>query len=718
MKIFKNINHTTLKNIYTSKKFILGTIIIVSVLLIFIFIRNIFTSEEQRISSLFERESTRIESTILEKLDSTAEVADIIGEKIIKYPNNSRYINNILRKYRSIPEISKYFTWTMFSWSDDKYRITVDADYGIVKPIDVTYSDVILETKTNPNKLHLGSPVSGATSKKWIIPAAIGFVDKNNNYLGALSIGFELEALANSLRRVIHDKNIEFKLVSKKKFQVLQADIFHSISFYDNSHLVEKEVADIIDSLNNQKENSLFQELHLLSSSDSVYVKPFYNSSYYLVLKYKNLAAKESLKKHLLDKSFEIIAIFCILILICVLLVAYNREKRQQNKLSSLHEIATKANESKDKILSLITHDIKNYIFGIHGLASMSLEHKTKEEISTNEDLQTMETIMEHSRELTFFVEDLLDINQKNPEDFKTKKFEECEVKSLIDRILLMNTHFARQNKILLKADIENNLPKINCDVRRMKQILANILNNAIKYSFEGGKVRVLARYLSSENKIYIEIADEGSGMTKKEIDKYLSGNTEIYINDSIKEKSNSHIIGIPIILDLIKMHDGVIEVNSIKNKGTIVKLYFNAVKNTKSNSIINNNEFSGYSALLVEDNPVNIKVTSRLLVQSGFDIYVAENGEEALKILDEKQVDIILMDGEMPVMNGYEATRKIREGSVFKNFKNFKNIPIVALMSSSDEETLKKTFDSGMNDHVEKSASRTNLIEAIRKYL
>ena len=118
-----------------------------------------------------------------------------------------------------------------------------------------------------------------------------------------------------------------------------------------------------------------------------------------------------------------------------------------------------------------------------------------------------------------------------------------------------------------------------------------------------------------------------------------------------------------------------------------------------------------------VEDNPVNIKIISRLLGSEGYQVTHAENGKDDLEILDQKHFDLILMDGEMSIMDGYTATKIIREGAVFKNFKNYKTIPIIALMSSSDEKTIKKALNSGMNDCMEKSVSKTKLLDMIEGY-
>jgi CheY-like chemotaxis protein len=244
--------------------------------------------------------------------------------------------------------------------------------------------------------------------------------------------------------------------------------------------------------------------------------------------------------------------------------------------------------------------------------------------------------------------------------------------------------------------------------------------------------VTISAKYIEQHNQICIEIADQGFGMDKDEIEKYLDGSgKEIDKSIIAQEKEiDSYGIGMPIVFKLVRLHHGKIEVESEKNVGTKVRLYFGVsaldivAQNVEQEkeieaeglSEIKKPDAKNKSILLVEDNPVNIRITARVLEKEGYNVRYVENGREVLEILDKENFDFILMDGEMPVMNGYEATKAIREGSVFKKFKGYKTIPIIALMSSSDEKTVKRALDSGMNAHVEKSTSRTRLFDVINE--
>jgi len=227
-------------------------------------------------------------------------------------------------------------------------------------------------------------------------------------------------------------------------------------------------------------------------------------------------------------------------------------------------------------------------------------------------------------------------------------------------------------------------------------------------------------------DEIYIEIADKGYGMDEESLTKYLKAEgKKIDKSDVARDKEiETRGIGMSIVLRLLALHQGRMEVESKKKIGTTVKLFFNPNKLeiVKEVSLLPEDSVkiseNKKSILLVEDNPINIKITTKVLESGGYNVVHAEHGKEALVRLDQENFDLILMDGEMPLMNGYETTEAIREGSVFKNFKKYKTIPIVALMSSSDVKTIARAKKSGMNDHVEKAISKTRLLSVVEKYL
>jgi CheY-like chemotaxis protein/anti-sigma regulatory factor (Ser/Thr protein kinase) len=283
--------------------------------------------------------------------------------------------------------------------------------------------------------------------------------------------------------------------------------------------------------------------------------------------------------------------------------------------------------------------------------------------------------------------------------------------------MVLLNKSLAIKNQIDIATNIIEELPKLECDVRRMKQILTNLITNALKYSPANTTITITAKYLTKEKQIYIEVKDEGIGMNDDEIKMALLGNGEDIDKSELNKEFDSHGIGMPIVKRLVELHNGRLEIESAKRMGTKIKLYFNSLDKRKSEDRLTKQTINK-KILIVDDSPVNLKITSTILKRVGYAVNYVENGADAISILDQENFDLILMDGEMPIMDGYQATREIREGNSFKNFKNYKNIPIIALMGNSDHETIGKIQDCGMNGHLSKSSSAKEILDVVESFL
>ncbi len=661
-----------------------------------------------------QKSAKDISLIVSESFDYTNQINNHIGQQIAHH--GTKDLKFILELFREADQIkhrnSGLFSWSSFDWVDAQNYQTVNSRLGLRKdPPDMSDRQYTTSSRQHPWTLQTSLPALGNPSKSWVIPTGTGVVDKNGKYLGAVVVGFDVAELSG---------RIEQKLNGKTSFVVLDQDLRIVLQSVD---------IDLARDSDFFQKN--FRQNIFLSSSGAlektIKIGDIRLSHYSNIPKYSYTVITG------FDKSFfgnqfnslilpRIIEFICLAIFLLIILHLFEAKITALLRVEkSLRISLEKTNKDKDKILFSIAHDIKNQIFGINGLANFILEKKTRSEISNNEDLRTVEIISDQSEELMEFVKDLLDTNQIERGEFRLGKIRECSVKPLVTEAIAAISGFATSNQIELETDIENNIPKLRCDEYKMRQILVNLIVNAIKYSYAKNKVLISAKYLESTKQICIEIVDNGCGMNEEEVTKYLSGaGMEIDKSEIAKKKKlDSHGIGMSVVLKLLELHKGKIKVQSDKNSGTKISLYFDhrsfdgddSFKPTNINS-------DGKSILLVEDNPVNIKVTRRVLESSGYKVFHAENGKEALEFLDKENFDLILMDGEMPVMNGYEAARAIREGSIFKNFKNYRSIPIIALTSLDDEKTVKKALDSGMNCLIEKAISKTNLLKTIENFL
>ncbi len=675
-----------------------------------------------------QKEAKNIEIIISETFDYANQINNHIGQQIAQH--GAADLKFILKLFRESDKIkhrnTELFSWSSFDWVDSKNYQSVNSRLGIRdNPPNMSNRQYTLLSPKNPWTLQVSFPTIGDPSGAWVIPAGTGVVDGNEKYLGAIVVGFDINELttriASKLKRgtsfIVLDKDLKIVLESSDIMLGKDSNFFKEN--FDLQNLYEKD-------------GNLKEEIKVGDINFSNYRK-FDNYPYLTLTGFDKTFIDQQFATLILPRILELL---CLTIFFLVILFLFKTKiVSLLNTERHLRHSLQRANEAKDNLLASIAHDIKNYIFGIHGLSKIILDSKKKTEISTNEDLQIVETISDQSDELMEFVKDLLDNNQLETGEFGLGKIKECYVKSLIEGVVFMNSSLAMRHCVKLKTNIEDDLPKLRCDVRRMKQILTNLITNAVKYSRSETVVTITVKHLKEFNQIYIEIADQGFGMNEEDVKKYLNGSGKDIDKSIISQEKeiDSHGIGMPIVFKLIRLHHGKIEVESESGVGTKVKLYFGLtlldgilqglqqevpVTVKLSGNNIKTVNIRNKSILLVEDNPVNIRVTTKSLEGRGYQIRNVENGQEALAILDKEDFDLILMDGEMPVMNGYDATKAIREGSIFKKFKNYKTIPIVALMSSSDEKTIQRALDSGMNSHVEKSTSRTKLFDVIDEML
>lgn len=229
---------------------------------------------------------------------------------------------------------------------------------------------------------------------------------------------------------------------------------------------------------------------------------------------------------------------------------------------------------NKNHLSSKIYHDVRNYVSGVSGVAKIILDGKTSHEIEKNEDLKLIQTILEQSDQISFLIEEFLDSNDGKNQNFTLTKIQKHNINEIIKSAILNNQYFADQNNVKIVTDFAKNLPDLECDKIRISQILMNSINNAIKYSFQNGEVKISSKLI--DDKICIEVLDNGIGMNAKEVDMALSGNSESINKSSLEKPIKSYGIGLPIIKDLVKLHKGKLEIKSTKGIGTNLKLYFN----------------------------------------------------------------------------------------------------------------------------------------------
>lgn len=574
--------------------------VIATILLNWFSVRIIHRTKSNIISSM-EIEMARIERSFSDKLEQTYATIKDINQQIAKNPKDLNHIRAVLQNYDNLNNLGDAFAWSIFSWISDEYYLVVDAKYGIMKePIDVSARDYIYMSEREPEKFNLGTPCIGETSKKWILPAGVGLEDKNKKYVGTTVIGIRLAELSRILQRVVQNENVNFKFFSKNGISIVNSGskTHENRDSYDDS-TNNIEIEKIINHVNTS-ENALkyFSSVNLFKNRQAILARKINDDyPYVIIMYYDNDQILPELYKVVKSRSAELLSI---LFSFAVLFYLIYRKIKQTRSLFRMKLVAERANNSKSEFLTRVTHEFKNFIFGIHGCAEIIRDDLRKisaalkkeknpknlqhlRELET--DLEMANNIIETSHDLDIFINELMGLNRLKNGDLKIKASPSVDLAKVVQSILpALRKRAKNSDVILLVTEIDKNLHEVpNLDPKRIKQIISGLVFNAIRYSKNETVVMLTVRNIDDEatlQNIYqqygikktqaveILITDQNS-----HINNYKIGST---LNDIKNFKSfDAFAIKLPTIKFLIEKQEGIFEMRSIKNGGNETRVIF-----------------------------------------------------------------------------------------------------------------------------------------------
>lgn len=411
-------------------------------------------------------------------------------------------------------------------------------------------------------------------------------------------------------------------------------------------------------------------------------------------------------------------------------------EKKTQNQLENRVEKETKENQfnrAETIFLNSISHDIRTPLNVIIGYTALASAH-VNEAQEVKKYLSKIETASNH---LLLLINDVLDMSHI---ESGTLKLEHAPVylPDVLENLkaIIQTDSSAKQLKFC--ADTKNMVHKnVITDKLRLNQVLLNILENAVKYTRPGGKICFQIQELKEQEpgfaKYEFRVKDTGIGMSEE----FIAHTFEPFSREQTSTVSGIEGMGLgmAIVKKIVDRIGGTIAVKSRQGKGTevtvilpfkvksqVVECETKVFKKTGQMKMLGEREnsenlFKGKKILLTEDNELNREIAVELLKEEGFILDTAEDGTiavEKMRTAKPGQYDLILMDIQMPIMDGYEATRQIRK---LKNPETA-NIPIVAITANAFEEDRQKALEAGMNEHVSKPIDLARLLEAVKKVL
>lgn len=404
-------------------------------------------------------------------------------------------------------------------------------------------------------------------------------------------------------------------------------------------------------------------------------------------------------------------------------LAAINAQmKEQQLLLADALKHAEEGNRAKNAFLFNMSHDIRtpmNAILGFTEIAQRSKEDKGK----LTDCLAKIHT---SGNQLLQLINNVLDMSKIENGDL-TLAEECCDLEACIQKVRdLFRTEIEKKH---LTFQIDTSAVKnkiVYCDSIRFHQILFNLVSNAVKFSKSNGHILIslyqnpcaISEYAAYE----IHVKDTGIGMSPE----FLSHIFEPFEREhtSTISKTQGTGLGMSITKNLVVLMGGTIDVSSTPEKGTefVLQFTFKLQEQTQpeqqsSNETASTIDFSGKRLLVVEDNELNMEITCEILCEAGFLTETAENGQIAVEMVQNSAAgyyDAILMDIQMPVMNGYQASRAIRS----LTDKSLAQIPIIALTANAFDEDKKEALANGMNAHIAKPLDIGVLYETLGNIL
>ncbi len=423
--------------------------------------------------------------------------------------------------------------------------------------------------------------------------------------------------------------------------------------------------------------------------------------------------------------TFVLLAMIATVIYAFVTIKSDKKQMAQQEEtnhlLKAAADTANSANAAKSEFLSHMSHDIRTPINGIIGMTNIAMKNiRSPERIE--DCLRKIGGAADH---LLMLINDVLDMSRI--ESGKTQiENKPIDIRTIIDNCTSIISGQTAVRSLNFKTDFEDfRHPKLFGDSLHLRQILINILGNAIKFTPEDGTVSFSVKELGAQDgrALYrFEIEDTGIGMSEEFVDKIFdSFSQEIQGDDASRTNYIGTGLGMAITKKLVDLMGGTIQVRSEQGRGSCftVEIGFDIDENVDRAQIPRvkkQPDVAGMKVLLVEDNELNMEIAVELLSAEGIHVTCANNGREGCDaVLNSPPgtFDAVLMDIMMPVMNGYEATAAIRSS----DRPDAANIPIIAMTANAYAEDIRHALSVGMNDHVAKPIDLDRLLCALSKY-
>lgn len=379
-------------------------------------------------------------------------------------------------------------------------------------------------------------------------------------------------------------------------------------------------------------------------------------------------------------------------------------KQKQDKELMDALVVAKRADRSKSEFISHMSHDIRTPINGIIGMVDIASKNPEDAELQK----RMCNNVRESAERLLNFMNDVIEYSEMEGSRMKLTH-EPVDIANIIGNILELTDKQINDRNIQVVTDYGNDTYKLAGSLKHIRQVLYNIIENAIKYNKQNGSISISVHNEKTDEEkaeCFVTVADTGIGMSREYVEHIFEPFTQGYEDARTSYKGTG--LGMAICKRIMDYMQGTIEVKTNPGEGSEFTVKFPLdiyEEDTVADENAENGNFAGYKILIVDDNNMNREITQFMVEELGAKAVTTCDGKEALDTFRKSErgdFDCIIMDLMMPVMDGFEASERIRN----LDREDAHTIPIIPLSASSSEEDMEKAVESGMNGYLVKPVS------------
>jgi signal transduction histidine kinase/ActR/RegA family two-component response regulator len=390
------------------------------------------------------------------------------------------------------------------------------------------------------------------------------------------------------------------------------------------------------------------------------------------------------------------------------------QERTEQLEVAMRH--AQAASEAKSHFLANVSHELRTPMNGIIGMLDMVMENELPP--AQVEELQTAQSC---AQSLMSLLNEILDLSKIEAGKMTLERVP-FDLRALVDDCVKSQQPRVAHKQVVLRSEVSDDMPaQVVGDPLRVRQVLANLLSNAVKFTEQGSVMVRIDSEISTTGSFSLRIVveDTGTGIPADKLGTIFEEFTQA--DGSVSRKYGGTGLGLAITRKLVEMHGGQIQVQSEVDRGTrfVVTLPcemdLGGASTDRALEIVPESHQASHlpgRILIVEDNQVNQKVVTSVLRKRGYSIELANDGQEALSKLESNGYDLVLMDVQMPVLDGLETTRLMRKDP------RWRDLPVVAMTAHAMNGDKERCLAAGMSGYISKPVHPAHLLHTVDEFL